>query len=221
MKILDKQAYHFFSLLLLLGGIFWLARDDFLGIGPGGLTTKSWLILSILSPIIHQVYVLICWRGELYYSSLTKIFGKIALHLWAAGFMFLFISRPVLITGLAVVNQGSLVIGFWVRAVLIGVCSALVIYLAYSFIFYFGAKRALGEDHFKPEVYRNMPMVRQGIFRWSSNAMYLFGFLFLWIPGLYFNSRAALVAALFNHLYIWVHYYFTELPDMEFIYLGK
>jgi len=32
------------------------------------------------------------------------------------------------------------------------------------------------------------------------------------------RSEAALVAALFNHLYIWVHFYFTELPDMKFIY---
>ncbi|MGH8650439.1 MAG: hypothetical protein ACREUP_14225 [Burkholderiales bacterium] len=31
-------------------------------------------------------------------------------------------------------------------------------------------------------------------------------------------SPAALGAALFNHLYIWVHYYSTELPDMKRIY---
>jgi len=29
---------------------------------------------------------------------------------------------------------------------------------------------------------------------------------------------AALAVALFNHLYIWVHYYATELPDMARIY---
>jgi hypothetical protein len=31
-------------------------------------------------------------------------------------------------------------------------------------------------------------------------------------------SQAALLAALFNHLYIWVHYYSTELPDIRHIY---
>ena len=31
-------------------------------------------------------------------------------------------------------------------------------------------------------------------------------------------SLAALAAAAFNHLYIWVHFYFTELPDIRFIY---
>jgi hypothetical protein len=48
--------------------------------------------------------------------------------------------------------------------------------------------------------------------------MYVFGFLTLWVPGLWFASAAALVVALFNHLYIWVHYYSTELPDMKRIY---
>ena len=50
--------------------------------------------------------------------------------------------------------------------------------------------------------------------------MYTFGFLILWILGLVCLSQAALMAALFNHLYIWVHYYCTELPDIYAIY-GK
>ena len=41
-----------------------------------------------------------------------------------------------------------------------------------------------------------------------------------WILGLVFLSQAALLAAMFNHLYIWVHYYSTEKPDMRLIY-GK
>jgi hypothetical protein len=42
--------------------------------------------------------------------------------------------------------------------------------------------------------------------------------LILWVPGLWWASPAALVVALFNHLYIWVHYYATERPDMRRIY---
>ena len=66
-----------------------------------------------------------------------------------------------------------------------------------------------------------MPFERRGIFRFSSNAMYVFGFLLLWVPGLWWNSSAALVVALFNHVYIWVHYFATELPDIRRIYGGK
>ena len=61
---------------------------------------------------------------------------------------------------------------------------------------------------------------KKGIFKYTSNGMYKYVFLLLWIPGILFQSKAALLAALFQHIYIWIHYYFTELPDMKFIY-GK
>ena len=93
----------------------------------------------------------------------------------------------------------------------------LSLYLLYSIRKYFGFKRAYGIDHFD-ESYRNLPFVREGIFRFTGNAMYVFGFLVLWIPGLILFSKAALLAALFNHIYIWVHYYYTELPDIRHIY---
>ena len=48
--------------------------------------------------------------------------------------------------------------------------------------------------------------------------MYVFGFLVLWSIALFLRSEPALIAALFNHAYIWVHYYFTERPDMNIIY---
>ena len=92
--------------------------------------------------------------------------------------------------------------------------------MLYSVRTYFGFKRAYGIDHFD-ESYRQRPFVREGIFRFTANAMYTYGFLILWVPGLIFSSKAALIAAGFNHLYIWVHYYTTELPDIRFIYKGS
>ena len=77
--------------------------------------------------------------------------------------------------------------------------------------------RAFGIDHFDAS-YRTRPFVRQGIFRFTSNGMYIFGFFILWVPGLWFASVAALCVALFSHLYIWVHYFSTELPDIRRIY---
>ena len=90
-------------------------------------------------------------------------------------------------------------------------------YLFYSVARYFGVKRAYGADHFDA-TYRTMPLVREGIFRFTSNGMYFFGLLVLYIPALWSASRPALIAALFNHLYIWVHYLTVELPDMRRIY---
>ncbi|MCK5793505.1 MAG: hypothetical protein KAH12_02280 [Anaerolineales bacterium] len=221
MKILEKQGYHLFSILVLVGGIWLAARGDILEGSFLGLSTRTWLILSVLFPILHQIYVVIFWRGELYYGWLSKTLGERAFTAWAVGFMILFLARPITIFALAIANHGTLAIPVWINIPLIGICLGIVAYMAYSFIKYFDAERALGMDHFKPDEYRELPFVREGIFKWSSNAMYAYAFLALWMIGLIFNSKAALLAALFNHLYIWAHYYFTEHPDMQYIYRDK
>jgi hypothetical protein len=87
----------------------------------------------------------------------------------------------------------------------------------YSTARYFGFSRAAGADHFDPR-YRDMPRVTQGIFRFTSNGMYLYAFLLFWAIATGFNSSAAVVVAAFSHAYIWVHFYSTEKPDMNFIY---
>ena len=74
---------------------------------------------------------------------------------------------------------------------------------------YFTIPRALGGDHFHDQ-YLNLPLVDQGAFKYSSNAMYSFVFLGMWGIALLTGSWNALVLALFNHAYIWVHMYCTE-----------
>ena len=51
-----------------------------------------------------------------------------------------------------------------------------------------------------------MPMVRDG------------AFLGFWAIALITCSRAALAVALFQHAYIWVHWYCTEQPDGVVLY---
>lgn len=63
-----------------------------------------------------------------------------------------------------------------------------------------------------------MPLVEQGAFKFSNNAMYTFAFYLLWAITLLIGSQAALSVALFQHAYIWVHHYCTEKPDMDIIY---
>lgn len=123
----------------------------------------------------------------------------------------------MLITGLAAANAGTLPLHPLAAVTLSLLLSLPVIYLFYSLRTWFGFKRAFGIDHFDSS-YRSRPLVREGIFRFTPNAMYVAGLLVLWIPGLLLRSQAALAVAVFSHLFIWGHYFCTEKPDMEYIY---
>jgi hypothetical protein len=225
MKVFNKQFWHLLSLAILLPILIVIINKNEIDILYGGLwhvETYIWLIAAILAPIAHQIYVLICWRSELYYQSITKLFGrKTGFKLYKIGFVIFILSRVVTIVILAVSNEGTLYVNPILAYILAVLLVIPVIYLFFSVFKYFGMDRAFGMDHFDREAAINMDMVNEGIFKYTPNAMYVFGFLILWIPGLIFLSKAALLAALFNHIYIWVHYYFTELPDMKYIYRKK
>ena len=220
MKLFKHQHWHLLSLLILLVCIYFCIKNNpsFLFGELFGINTSYWLVLAIFIPITHQVYVLLNWRLELFHQSLSKRFGSSAFLLFKIGFGVLFFSRLVSIILLAYSNENTLLINEHLSFALAAILFIPVLYLFYSVKKYFGIDRAFGIDHFQPEIFKNTPFVRQGIFKYTSNAMYVFGLLVLWIPGLLLMSKAALLAACFNHLYIWVHYYFTELPNMKVIY---
>jgi len=168
-------------------------------------------------PILHQVYVWFAWRGQLKYSLISRIFGESGFKVYTIGFTVLFASRLIFIILLSLSNKNSITLNPVFTYSLSCVFTLLSAYLFYSVRTYFGFKRAYGNDHFDNS-YRRMPFVREGIFKYTPNAMYTFGFLIIWVPGLIFYSKAALLVACFNHIYIWVHYYTTELPDIRNIY---
>lgn len=201
-------------------GVYYCARIDnsILNGELFGIHTTTWLIIAILSPIVHQIYVLICWRFELFYKGLSKVFGSQAFSLYKIGFAILIFSRILTITLLAISNAHSLKINPILALVIAGLLFIPSAYLFYSVKKYFGMDRAFGIDHFQPNALKNEPFVKKGIFKYTFNGMYIYGFLILWIPGFLLQSKAALLVALFNHIYIWVHYYFTELPDIKTIY---
>ncbi|MBC8503748.1 MAG: hypothetical protein ISR58_11830 [Anaerolineales bacterium] len=219
MKIFNKQLLHFIVLILLLVGIYLIFQNQDFQAGQFlSISTSNWLWISIAVPILHQVYALFAWRGQLHYNWMKRIFGERAFLVWGISFFVLFAARPISVIGLAISNRYTIPIPTVFGVILAVLCTPPVIYLAYSIHKFFGIERALGIDHFEPEESKKRPFVREGIFRWTPNAMYKFGFLALWIPGLLLLSRTALLSALFSHLYIWVHFYFTELPDMRYIY---
>jgi hypothetical protein len=217
-RIFSHQLAHLLSLVALVSGV-WLASHlpRFWDGRLLGLSTAVWVYMSIGVAIGHQVFVWACWRVELYSQGLTRLLGRSAFTLYATIFSVLILARPVVITGLAISNAGTLPLNQSVAVGLSMVLAIPVIYLIYSVKRFFGFRRAFGIDHFDSTA-RSLPMVRQGIFRFSQNAMYVYGFLLLWIPAIFFRSTAAVVVALFSHCYIWVHYVVTEKPDMQTIY---
>jgi protein-S-isoprenylcysteine O-methyltransferase Ste14 len=218
--IFQRQPLHLVALLLLVSGL-WAASgiEGFLDGSYRGVDTTTWVLLAAGIAIAHQVYVWFCWRAQLHARLLTRLLGHAAFGSYALVFFFLIVGRFILIIDLAISNRDSLGVDPRLTNTLAILLAIPVVYLTYSVHRYFGFVRATGIDHFDPS-YRTLPLVNKGIFRFTRNGMYTFGLLALWIPGLYWRSTAALAVALFGHLYIWVHYYCTEKPDMEHIYGG-
>jgi len=216
----EGQVGHLVCTSVLLAGVYAAGRlgwyDDGFFLG---LSTAAWVWITVAEAVAHQVYVWLCWRAELHLGLLTRAFGRSAFGIYAAGFTILILTRPVLVIAVAASNQNTIPMDPTPASLLAAVLAVPSVYLFYSVGRYFGFKRAFGFDHFD-ESYRSAPLVRDGIFRFTPNAMYVAGFLLVWIPGVALRSRAALVVALFSHLYIWVHYFFTEKPDMNRIYRG-
>jgi len=221
MKLLEKQLWHLLALVLLIFGIVAMVDldNEILSGSLWNTSTKTWFIVAILTPIAHQEYVLICWRSELHYSSLTKLFKNRTFKLYKAIFFIFFLGRMVLLICLAIVNKDTFHLIISVLYILIFTFSIVSFYQFYSVLNFFGTDRAAGLDHFDLEA-RKLPLVKIGIFKYTNNGMYFYAFLVFYLPGLIWQSKAALLVAIFSHIYIWVHYYVTEKPDMNHIY-GK
>lgn len=225
MKLLEGQFWHLLCLVLLLIGVFYFPNKVLSGSGIFngwslfGVDTAVWYLIAIAVPILHQLYVLVCWRLQLHYGFITKLLGtQTGYRIYKLKFLLFMMLRLISLILLCISSTNTIGLdrdySFVIRALLL----IPIIYLLYSVKRYFGVDRVIGEDHFQPEKYRNIPFVKRGIFRYTPNAMYVFGFLLLWWIAISFDSLLGLIVALFSHLYIWVHYYFTELPDIKHIY---
>jgi Phospholipid methyltransferase len=215
--MLEKQMQHYIFLALLLTGVYLFARGDILAGQLWEVGTETWLWIAVLTPVLHQVVVALLWRAELHHHKMTDWFGERAFRVFQTIFGVLFIGRPITLILLGISNRNTLMLEPVIAYILATILFIPFAYTMYSVFHYFGIDRAYGIDHFDPS-YRNKPFVKQGMFKYTDNAMYKFGFLSLWIIALVFLSKAALLVAAFSHLYIWVHFYFTELPDIRRIY---
>ena len=188
------------------------------------LTWMVWIILgelfpaafwsAIAFPVVHQVFVWLTWRFEIQSAATSRALGFSG---YLVLFFLLFGGRFISLVVLAWMDRGSLNLQSLPQAGLTILFALPGIYAMYSVKRYFGMARAAGADHFDPR-YRDMPLVNEGIFRFTNNGMYLYAFLLFWAIAVGFNSSAALVVTAFSHVYIWVHFYATERPDMDFLY---
>ncbi|MBU1239557.1 hypothetical protein KKF84_22155 [Myxococcota bacterium] len=218
-SIFKYQLYYFMVTLIALGILALYGRN----IAPHlegsccGLSARWWFWAAVAVPIIHQYYVWFVWRIELFSGFFSRLMGmRVAFVLYSVGFTLLFLGRLLVLSLLALATRNTLGWPPWLSLAAGVIIIPPVGYMIYSVKRYFTLSRAYGIDHFDKEY--NVPFVKGGLFKYTSNGMYTVGLLFLYLPAFFGRSEAALTVALFNHLYIWVHYYFTERPDMKTIY---
>jgi Phospholipid methyltransferase len=182
-----------------------------------GWNTQDWAICSITLAVVHQVIVAIVFRFELYKGLMTRVFQHRAMKVWALVFLPFLVARPITIIIVGWLDTNPIT-AFQGIERLVGILLILLaVVTMHSVIKYFTIRRALGADHFDNDIIA-IPLVAEGMFKYTSNGMYGIVFLGFWGIALAFGSWNALVVAFFQHTYIWVHMYLTEQPDMDQIY---
>ena len=217
--LFEGQLQHVLLLACLVPGAWYVAGPALDGSTWLGITDRTWFLSLLVVTIVHQVLGWFVFRTQLVFSLFTKLWGRHDLTVWGGMFFPFLIARPLLTLAVSLADQGSFE-PFWDLQTIAGLVLLIpVLYTGWSVERYFGVERALGGDHFRQE-YRTKPLVKEGAFKYSSNAMYAFAFLLFWAIALLLHSRAGLAIALFQHAYIWVHVYCTEEPDMRKIFGG-
>lgn len=221
-KIFKYQIYHLICylalgfILILVSKQIMLPSKSFLG-----LNAFSWMIFSWIFAAIMQGFVLFFWRSELFYNKISKRLGKQkGFLIFKLGFILFALLRFLPLIIIAFLTQDSLSILNPLKWGVLILSSALILWVLYSVLFYFGVNRLFGADHFF-EKYQNESLEIRGAFKYIPNAMYLILLLIIYQPALYFESLLALITAFFQHLFVWAHYFFTEKPDLKHIYHEK
>jgi hypothetical protein len=215
--IIEGQLQHIgIAILMVVGGFALLTHPPD---APRllGLSAAGWGQISIVLALIHQIVVAVVFRLQLHRNMMTRLFQGRDMHVWATIFMPLLVLRPVTVFLTGWADQPNL-LGFRFVELILGLALIVIAVSAMvSVVVHFTLPRAMGGDHFRDEI-AAMPLVDKGIFAITPNAMYGIVFLGLWGIAFLFGSWNAVVVALFQHAYIWVHMYCTETPDMDWIY---
>ena len=178
-----------------------------------GISVKNWFLFSMMTPLIHQSYVWLCWRSELCWKIISRTIG---FKVYVIIFFILAILRLSSI-GLCFADYGSWFTPGWMAWMVAILIFVPFVYTIYSIKKYFGFLRATGKDHFDPS-YKNIPFEKRGIFKWSSNAMYTFAVAVFFSFAISAGSKAMFVFAAYSYIGTWLHYFCTEKEDFKVIY---
>jgi len=178
-----------------------------------GVSAKNWFFFSMMTPLLHQSYVWLCWRSELCWKTISRTIGFKA---YTVIFFIIAILRLSGI-GLCFADYGSWFTPGWIAWSVSVLIFIPFIYTIYSIKKYFGFMRATGIDHFDPS-YKDKPFEKKGIFKWSSNAMYTFAIPVFFGFAFSSGSKAMFVFAAYSFIGTWLHYFCTEKEDFKVIY---
>ena len=178
-----------------------------------GISAKNWFLFSMVTPLLHQGYVWLCWRSELCWKTVSSTVG---FKVYVIFFFILAILRLSSI-GLCFADYGTWFTPGWMAWIISVLIFIPFIYTIYSIKKYFGFMRATGLDHFDLN-YKNIPFEKRGIFKWSSNAMYTFAIAVFFGFAISAGSKAMFVFAAYTYISVWLHYFCTEKEDFKIIY---
>jgi len=178
-----------------------------------GISAKSWFLFSMITPLLHQGYVWLCWRSELCWKTISKTIGF-------KGYVLIFFPIAILrfsSVGLCFADYGTWFTPGWIAWGISVPIFVLFVYTMYSVKKYFGLMRATGIDHFDLS-YKDKPFEKRGIFKWSPNAMYALAIPIFFGFAISAGSKAMFVFAVYTYIGIWLHYFCTEKEDFKVIY---
>lgn len=217
-QVFRRQGYHLAAYVTIAAFLY--GAIALLPEGQGvrrGLTTAEWIWLSWVLAGAHQAWIWFFWRMALYLGKIRRWFGAAGFPLYKIGYVVLGLARLLCIVPISSSSPHTAPIPPLLALALIVLSTPLIVWVAYSFAVYFGFDRAAGADHFDPD-YRGMPLETRGAFRYFRNPGYSVGLLLLYHPGLLWQSALGLIVAAAHHVFVWVAYFCSELPDMEEIY---
>jgi len=178
-----------------------------------GISAKSWFLFAMMTPLLHQGYVWLCWRSELCWKTISKTIGF-------KGYVLIFFPIAILrfsSVGLCFADYGTWFTPGWIAWGISVPIFVLFVYTMYSVKKYFGLMRATGIDHFDLS-YKDKPFERRGIFKWTPNAMYVFTIPIFFGFAISTGSKAMFVFAVYTYIGVWLHYFCTEKEDFKVIY---
>ena len=181
-----------------------------------GISAKNWFLFSMMTPLLHQGYVWLCWRSELCWKTISRTIGFKA-------YVIIFFIVSILrfsSVGLCFADYGTWFTPGWIAWSVSVLLFIPFVYTMYSVKKYFGFLRATGIDHFDPS-YKDKPFEKRGIFKWSSNAMYALAIPIFFGFAISAGSKAMFVFAVYTYIGIWLHYFCTEKEDFKIIYGDK